>query len=278
MTDEYFELRRAFDSATDAAYRRSIRKAKLGDGNNNLRVSGRPGYVYARFGDASVGQVRCTKVMPVYGLDVNVRRGVDGIMEVVEIDHDLAMAFTDGRPANVGPHAAYHSRLGPDALYIEGLQFRPLLTRPATTPGLTVYIEAYAYRYNGFNKYFSGGEVDLTSYVPSTSGQHTFVIVSLDPATNTPVVTPGTTTTPFVPSTTSIPFTGSDVAGIQTGSLMRSAAVRLYYGQTVIRPIDIFMDLRGSAGGSGIDVTVLSRAVVSAGNIVTSNGEIVWVS
>jgi hypothetical protein len=263
--------------AATESQRRETLDGTLGDGSGNLDVSGRAGYVYIRFADDSIGQARCTKVAPQYNLQVKLRRAHDDALEVVDVDYNLSMEFTSGRSANVGRHAWQHARLATDALYVQGLQFLPFLTRPTDTPSLSVYVEPVSYGYNGTNKYWPGGEIDLTAYLPSNANEHTCVVVGLDPSTNALAATEGDTVIPFVPGINSIPFTGDDVAGVDCGDDRRSAAVRLYYGQAAINPIDIFMELRDyvDPGVAVDDITiqfnVSNQLEVIPGGIVLSD-------
>jgi hypothetical protein len=226
--------------------------------------------------------VRCRKVNPLYGTSVILEKSLrDGELEVVEEDPISAMSSMGSHTLNVPSHAWQHAINSPDTLYINALQFLPLLCRPNNTPGLSVYIEKYSYSFGGTNYVWAGGAIDLTALLPTDIGTQVPVVISLDPSTNTLNATVGTVKDTGVTDFHIQSFTEADLTGIITSTDIRIAGVRLYYGQTIITLFDFICDLRPFAGPSGSggasslatlsDVTLTTPAtndflVKSAGN------------
>lgn len=196
--------------------------------------------------------VRCKKVLPQWGLNVILRYDTDGVLEVTEEDTNMSGKFSGGRNFNTPAHAWAHQIFGPDPVFLSGLNLLPLLSHPTPTPSLSIVLEPYAYQFEGVNKYWAGGEIDLTGYYSAIGGTQAFVIICLDPSSNLPVVVNGVGVTPFTPYDPDglVLFDGTDVAAIDTSNYIRSAAIRLYMAQTRIIWSDIFADLKAMAGGS----------------------------
>lgn len=103
-------------------------------------------------------------------------------------------------------------------------RFKP--GRVRIVSGLIVYIEAFWYNYGGDTKYFPGGGIDLTAYVPGTSAQHRWVRVGVDPSSNAPTATAG------VNYPLAIELTDSLLDNISFSGLISCAGVVLEYGDT----------------------------------------------
>lgn len=258
------EAQQLFDRAQRANRKRTTFTATLGDGEGALYETNpdgtqNPSRVWAivDFG-AEAGRtlclVRCRKVQPVLGLDVQVGYGIGERLEVVEEDADIAEMYGEERNFNVPQHGWMHSgMIAPDPVVVEGQQLRPLMVRPSEpAPDLNIVVEEYSYQFNGVNKTLPETVVDMSSYLPTDAGAQTFVIVCLDPdANDVVVVDSGLFVVPFAPGLYVIPFDPSDVDDVDTGVLKRSAAVRLYEGHAEIVWLDIFRDLREVAGPVG---------------------------
>ncbi len=277
---EYTEpLRTLFARAVECAKRRITYRALLGDGEGNLEVTRDDGtvekdLVWARvtFDDEesarTIVAVRCGAQTRRYGLPVLLQRGIDGMLEVVGEDPTVIFEWAadgDQQTTSVAEHAWQHSRVGPDPIYLEGLQILPFSVQPTSPYSMSVDVWGGHYVYGGTQKFLSKTEVDLSSYVPAYG--YKFVIVCLDPENNTVSVVEGTTKefTTWPPPRDGDPriaFDDSEVAAVPVSSpLLRLAAVQLQSNMTKVRPTDIFVDLRpvalsfgGSGGGGTVNV------------------------
>lgn len=217
--------------------------------------------VWARIGEQNSNQlvvVDCLKVPPQIDMPVRVDY-VNGVLSVVDVDNKRAVEFGGGRPpGSGGAHAWMHSRLGPDPVYIEGLQYLPLAVTPnVPTPDLTVLIQPGAY-------YDLSGDLQVidtavasgsvSAYVPG-SGNH-FVIICLDRSDGSIAIVDGDDVSgggdALFPTAT---VTAADIEAITIDpDYWPLGVVLLAAGQTQIKAKDIVKDLRpvaGSGGGGG---------------------------
>lgn len=197
--------------------------------------------------------VRCRKVNPSFDSRVILRQAArDGELEVVEEDPVEALEMFGERSTNTPVHAWSHALLSSDPMYIEAFQFMPLLAHPNSPMDLNVYVEQYSYTFEGTNKVWTPDVVGLSALVPANPNEQIAVVISLDPSTNTMNVTAADDPIESgVIDFRNMPFEASDLTAIDTGSDIRIAGVRLYYGQTMITLFDFIEDLRPFAGPSG---------------------------
>ena len=213
--------------------------------------------VWARIGEEASRQeqvVDCLAVSPQLDMPVRVDH-VNGILTVIDIDNRWYAEFSGDRPGGkVGAHAWLHSRLGPDPLFLSGLQYLPLLVTPTNPADLTVTVQGGAYMLDDGSLQFLETAVSgsLSSYVPG-SGYH-FVIVCLDRPNDAIVIVDGAD----VSNSSDALFGKATVskADIEAVSISADywplAVVLLYAGQTQITARDITHDLRaGNSGGGG---------------------------
>lgn len=242
----------------------------------------REGYVWCRItqpSGMSPRQVINRKVANTYGLAVWLREGLDGDLEVIEEDTSESIEYFRGHGSgNLPEHAPSHSYYGHDSVRIDPRQFTPLLTRPNTTPGLTVLVDPLVYPVNGATVVFDGGTLDLTSYVPSVAGYQRLVITALNMDTNTLTAFAGTASFVNLSSSTYNPFTRAQANAITvTGNVLTSCVVRLYTGQTRIRREDIVFDWRQWLV-TGASLSFDSILTDSNGSVLSdSNGNVLTV-
>lgn len=250
------DLKQLFKTAVASSMDLRGKPAVLGKIDGTLYwSSSRRDMVWARVGESSSFQemvVQCTKVTPQYDMPVRVDL-VNGIMSVVAVDEKRYLEFSGNRPGgNVGAHAWLHGRLGPDPLYITGLQYLPLLVVPTNPAGMTVTVEQGAYRWGGAYKIWErAASGSLAAYVPGSSTVKHFVIICLDRVNNAIEIVDGDDLTAgggdalFGGITLSV----ADVLEIAIDdTYLPLAAILLYNGQTEIRAADIVFDLRTWGG------------------------------
>lgn len=248
-------LRELFRTAVSVHMDTRGKPATLGKIDGTLYYSStRRDMVWARIGESASNQeavVRCTTVTPQLDMPVRVDN-INGVLSVVSVDDKRYLEFSGNRPGgSVGAHAWLHGRLGPDPLYMTGLQFLPLLVVPTNPADLTVTVKQGAFRWDGTYKIFEeAASGSLSSYVPASSAVKHFVIICLDRANNTLAIVDGadlSTSTDALFG--SITVTPSDVTAISIAdAYLPLAAVLLYNGQTEITVADIVMGLRTWGG------------------------------
>lgn len=262
------QLQRALAGLYPAMQARASYDAQLGDGNGNLIVDTSADLVYARVQmteGITCTVVRCERTLAFYGAYVKVTESPygDGMFEVIRADPVRSRWFFDGLPnpgsaINTPRHGWVHRWPGPDVVWIEGAQLIPLLTRPQSTPDLTVYLESLIYIYDGTAKVFAGDDLDLSSFVPA-EGMKCIVVTYLNKDTNEPgavageAVAVGGGAFPAPPAETAL--TVADALAVELDpECERSAAFVLRHTTTAITWDEWLADLRpwvgGSSGGS----------------------------
>ena len=191
---------------------------------------------------------------------------------------------------NTSPHGANHqypteSAVGADVVNV----YQPAIQMLKTTgdgTSLVCSVQPLIYLIDGTRKTYPGTTVDLTSYVPSTSGQTRRVLIYLDKDTNSAAVAAGTAVSGAVP----IPYP------VAPSNAIPSCYAKLTYGQTAVTTATHIEDARGFLTGNGSsspykataegqiiiaqdgEFTVAKPLVDAYGDIVTdSNGEIVTI-
>jgi hypothetical protein len=220
--------------------------ALLGKPNGEVEVPGQPGWNYARVGDQLVEVYNPGKV-PAYP-ETPVLIGYDplepDILQVLNV-RSLPTPFTSGVETinvnRVPEHADTHtwmSETGNDPVFIDLRQIMPLRVTPAG--GMLIFVHrAITNIGSAVVEVSPSTTYDLSTYVPNvTAGDARYVLVSLNDVGGI-TLTAGTLKT----LTT---LTLADIPACPTGH-RRLAAVRLYYGQTIIyetRLVNDLVDLR----------------------------------
>lgn len=262
MADE--RLHQLLDQFFSTAKKRNHYPARLGLGDADRTLYAteggvqRLGYVWARVSlpqGTAPRQVLCRKAAIAYGQPVWVAIGLNGDLEVVEEDVSEAIDYWgEFGTGNVAQHAPTHGYYGADPLTLDSRQIKPLLTRPGNTPGLSVWVEALFYNNGASRVYWPGGALDLTAYLPVTTGYQRVVLTALDTASNSLTVFTGESVFYNFSTFKYVPFSGDDVKSIPvTGQVLLSMAVRLYAGQTRIDRWDCFLDCRPFIGRNSYD-------------------------
>ena len=238
----------------------------MGDGRGNLLDTSRDNYVWVRVGNA-VTSVFNNRVRPEYDLAVLVGRDpIQPRFAQVLSTRSTAPGGTNGGAIGTPPHARTHRYManggGDDPLFIEGMAILPLKVG-AYPAGVFVKVYRNVIWVDDDFPVFETQLVDLSSYVPATTGKAAWVLITLD-AVGDVVTTKGSE---------------ADIADliwpayrpdIPAGNTRVLAAVRVYYGQIATQEAHTnsdFVDLRfsgWSAGGgaSHDDVTVSDSSTI----------------
>lgn len=275
MTDELLkDIYSGLDSLPRTIQKRTVYKAKLGNGQGVVKVANRPGFVYARLEQSSgsevVTHVYAPGVRHVNDNPVEVEINRFGFYQTIGVDPVAGQAFwSDYGTGEGGPHAPSHGLMGDDPLWIDTRQLTLFLVHPTNPPSLSVDMEAGIFRnMAGDWVDFIGGTIDLTSFMPTNLNEQRLIIVGVDKTTEATTALAGTATVinNYQPET--VPFSLSDIV-----TLLNTAdpefdpkmAVRLMYGQTLIQQWDCFFDCRllsteipiilPEQGGSGVDAS-----------------------
>jgi len=148
---------------------------------------------------------------------------------------------------NVGEHAPNHqypteAAPGPDSVLVYQPAVQPLKTTGDGST-LVVDLQPLIYTVEGVRKVFVGITVDLTSYVPSTSGRAVRVLVYLDITTNLAAVLSGTEVIDSVAIPVPYPQIPQDA--------IPSAYVKLTNGQTAVTTATHVDDARAMFSSNG---------------------------
>lgn len=203
------DLRPLMDRIVMNAWRRSMLPGLIGklntDGTADVYVSDRPGYLWVRLGTGGFVRTNVKAlnlgVAPMLNMPVLVQNFHEGLTVIMGVDPTRIEEFMQqaGDPYSVAPHT---HRIGTGLEY-ENEMLRLEAGRVIPYASLTVYIKPFLYTDGGTRKYWSGGTIDLTSYLPATTGNWAWVLVGVDRVNNVAVAATGdeySTLSPLDPS------------------------------------------------------------------------------
>lgn len=205
------DAKRAWEKATENFQeKRPTRIVYVGDGRgmsaSNVNVPGRSDYIYVR---ESLGANRFAQVLnraavqPMFNLPVIVGYKDDEPQEEQVLGVHYA-GLGQGTPGTslttVGPHHVSHQFGGGDEVYIDSRLFLPGLVQPTDPPSMQVRIKTFTYYYNGWKQFSEAASVDLTAYKPG-GGDSLFLLIALDPTTDTIVYRQGNSYNPVFTTT-----------------------------------------------------------------------------
>jgi hypothetical protein len=258
--------------------------AKLGDGMGNLYVPGMEHYVYARVAGI-VEKVFNNSIPAEYDLLVTIgySEKSPGVYQVLSPRTDHPGGANGGSSGGYAPSKRYRWMAkggGQDPLWVEERQIMSLRVGPYL--GMTIQI------YFGFSRTNAGSFVfvpfttkDLSAYIPSEAGKAAFVLVTID-TSGAIVYTDGDDFVLLDMTTVDLMLANIPAAPVNTAR--RLAAVRLYYGQTVIQEdrdfntdiVDLrFADFSLSASNLTSRWEPVTNGDSDSTEIVFSNGDIV---
>lgn len=234
----YEEALHAFRQFTALFQRREwVRFAKTGDGTGaaTCDVDGKPGWIWVRYDEdqSKVSTVFCEirglpedvpviigKPYPnadhVQVLGINWPLYYQGLTNVILDQYVLPK------------HGDSHGEKASDRAPIGLRNLEPARVRETDPAGLSVFVETFEFTYGSVVYRWDGAAEDLTASVPAGAGRR-YALISLDPETNTLVVTDGAISpTPVAPDLPAIPI-----------GHIPLAYVMLEQGQTTITEPDI---------------------------------------
>lgn len=210
-----------------------------GSGADTCDVDGRPGWAWVRMSEK---QDRATQVMnwmypgAQQGMPVVVGRRYshDKHYQILGLNVELYYQHaTTGDVVlyNVPHHGPSHTAgTGGDPAPIVIANIVNGMCHETDPRSLAAYVETMIYDYGSELRTWPGGNIDLTAYVPGAANTHTYVVVCINPVTNTLAVVPSVTVPlPIAPSLPDIPV-----------GYYPSGAVLLVNGMTEISNEDIY--------------------------------------
>src|SRR3990167_9103562 len=196
------EARNAWKRATQKYQEKfPSRTAIMGDGRglatSNLFVPNRSNYIFARdnydshqfFQILNRAKVNARIDLPV----------ILGYTEEEPQEEQVLSIHYDGLGAGMsasnigstlGPHHLQHQFRGGDEVFIDSRMFLTGLVHPTSPLSMTVTIEAFPYFYDKWRQYAGGTSANFNQWKPSGMDM-VFVMVALDPTTQTIVYRPG---------------------------------------------------------------------------------------
>jgi hypothetical protein len=94
----------------------------------------------------------------------------------------------------LGPHHHQHEFGGGDDVHIDGILFKPGLVTPTSPASMQLTVLPFIYFYNTWSQFAGGNTASLATFLPPT-GRAVYVLIALDPTTNSLVYRPGS---PFI--------------------------------------------------------------------------------
>ena len=239
------QIRNAFDRAVYGAERRAWIIGLLGmvntDGSTSIHVPDRLGWVFVTTGPTGGQMVTIARndgKVPIRAqMPVRMKRGDDGALIIFDVFN--SGGFTDsgmsGDYENNFGAEWHHHRIGSGLEFeFEGLMHERGRARPTT--GMLAYMNAFRYYHGSVWKTWEGDTIDLTGYQPAGAGNHAWVVIGIDPVTNTATATTG----PAVSVATELTYT--DVNNVPFEGIP-VAAVLVRNDSSSIQDISLFIDV-----------------------------------
>ena len=228
----YVDLIRALQGLTTKEQAGEL--AYLGWVVNNvytIPVANEPGMVWVRIERGqtrSVDRARNLKAPLIPDLPVRVAPGKNNPneLEVIDLDSSAWTFLGTDAPGITSPHS-HEPGFGMEDP-VSARRMKMGLVHATNPLSLSVYIEPFHYVYEGEGKYWPGGALDLTSFVPATAGTWSWIKVGINPISNVAVAVTGTAYSFFVPLSEDL------LAAVAFDGYLSLAGVKLRAGQTLI--------------------------------------------
>ncbi len=231
--------------------------ALMADSQGNLHVPGQDGWIYVRVGSDKLAWRAFNDRFPV-AVDQPCVVGYDSLhptlLQVLSLGKFYAAADSGAKmiPAVVAhgwTHQLDHPDGGYDPTYIQKQAIVCLLASETDPASMQVNVAGDRYPWQGGWKKFPGAlSASLAGYVPTTSGQALYVLISVDGATNLLQYTVGVTWAIYLP-----PADLSTLIPDAPAGSVPSVAVYLPYGTTALTRTGNLHDVRiivSPVGGS----------------------------
>lgn len=188
------EIRRLFDAATAAAKRRSVVRGVLGKPDGTIVVPLRPTFVWVRVSAEGGQTVTIARNPGVVANRLNLpveMEEKEGVLVIIGVDgggrYDQATRNDTTNQYGITAHT--HAISSGLSYEVESLRLEPGRVKPAT--GFNVYINPFRYRTSTGWETWPGGTLNLSAEQPTDPDVNRWVIVGIDPATNTAVAFSG---------------------------------------------------------------------------------------
>lgn len=225
----------------------------MGDGYGNLHVAGKPGYIYVTIGGIAY-KAYCDRVAPQYGKYVWVGISNEGgkFYQVLSVRAISSAENSLVQGSGYAPAKRYEYMAldgGQDPLPVHLRAFTRLRIGMSATGGMNVEL------LGGFVKTSTGRvliakqDIDLTAQIPATANKAAYVLITIDDA-GAVVQTKGSEMDINA-------LANSDIPIAPTNTIEECGAVRVYYGQTLVREGRIntdILDTRFSNHNNGVSI------------------------
>lgn len=202
--------------------------------DGQLRVQADAARFYVRFPDQSfAAALHRGRVPPLPDLPVLVGvEGLTGELAILGTDPTEIELFAGAEAGalDVGLHT--HARYSGLEFVIDDRLWQKLAARPLD--GLTVEITPGRYDADGSLRWWPGGVLDLTPYLPSAPSQQAWCVIGIDPAAASLIAVAGAAISVAMP----LPPTQIAAVGFDWSRQIALCAVRLRYGQTSLNESD----------------------------------------
>lgn len=258
-------LRRAFDKLRRSSEDRDIVYGIMGKPDGTVKVAARDGWAYVRLGvNGELGITIAQNINAPYEANRPVRlqrRGDLGDYVIVGVHEALMEVFAGSNPY-YGDVPNHSHQIGSGMEYeIEALRMEP--GRVVYHVGMNVYVRPFRYYYNNAWQTWLGGLLNLATYQPSTADYWAWVLIGINPATNTAVAATGTE----YPVTTSL--TRSMIDNINFSDYIPCVAVKVKESDTDVSDIDDYQDARGWFNASATTSSTINAIIIdSDGNMM----------
>lgn len=223
-----------------------------------IKVNGRPNWVWVRLEHgrdrAPVQAFNAAQVRRIPDCPVRVKL-VNGLLHVVGYDVSSMASFLGNTPldstepglGSIEPVSTRRIKSGLLHCYKVGGSY-----------GLSIYVEPFAYHYNGQDLYWAGGALDVSGYVTTTAGTQNWIKVGHNPATNALGAVAGTAKSQLVA------LTRADLDALSLAGYIPLGGVKVKQGQTAIDDERTLADCRPWWMGMGTPLDLIRHNLAAS--------------
>jgi hypothetical protein len=227
------------------------------------------GRVWVTLEDGTALKAINKKVARKPGIKVVVKPNRDGEMEIAGLQSAQTVASAGNNGSAVSnletpPHQHFIGSGLEDP--VESRRFMPGLLHAFS--GLTLYIEAFPFRYNGVDYRWPGGPYDISGDLPATTDYWAWVKVGINPATNTAVADTSTEK----PLRSLLQLSDLDAIDFATAGYIPCGGVIVQEGQTA-GPLEAdFAESREFLNAGGTVMTA-TRPIIVTGSVISIDAQ-----